>query len=699
MIPLTQQPFIPNQVRHNWLKQLRKVRSIFIIMSNDNECAVEHLVENDTLYQDELLLDWLLSENEIKFVNKTTKAYTSQLYFALQYKHLQLEGDFFKDDTQLSEKIIAVLARQLELNSNDFNKVHRNSKAAYKKAISHHLGFRSYTKDDYELIEDFIAKEMHKDFLSIDELKSKVYKFMLNLKLLRPSDYNFIRKLKRSRIKALEAIYSTISGKLSSSQKDKLLQLLDLQPNLLTKLHYYKKSPPEPSAFKIDEFITRYNVLDEIGITQLSFPEITQTMYEKLEMLGRSYDSNNLAQIQFDNKKLALLICMLFSASKTLLDHILEMNEQLLLKKERISKNSFNKSLRELSRNAKKGLKYLIKATKSWLHHESPDDTNLSDFKKTIDEKKLTDAIDACENLNKHQASGYYSILENKYTDLRKYMPQFFNLPFEGAVGMEAIIESITKLRQLNQIQSNKLPEDVPIGFVPKTWFKAMNQNGKLTRRTWEMALYYKVKKHINSGDLYLSHSNKHQYFWNTVYNDTDWATNKPSAFNQLGFPEKFDGMLKILKKEYYEGVELAKASLSSEVFAYINAAGELKLKKEDALEVPGSVKKLKAMIQKRLPTVRIEKVLSDIDAKTHFSKLFTVPDGFEQKSKIEPEELYAAIIALGTNLGLSDMSNSTEGISLETLKHVAQWCIRPKTIEMVNDLFVKKHSQHPLSQ
>jgi len=92
--------------------------------------------------------------------------------------------------------------------------------------------------------------------------------------------------------------------------------------------------------------------------------------------------------------------------------------------------------------------------------------------------------------------------------------------------------------------------------------------------------------------------------------------------------------------------------------------------------------------------------MLADIDKMYQFSKFFTSPDGFEQRISFNNLQiLYAAIVALGTNLGFVNMSNSTDNISLEKLKHVAQWCIRPETIHATNQFLVQKHSEHPLSQ
>jgi len=175
------------------------------------------------VYKEDLLLDWILSTEEIQLISASTRGYKNRLYFALQYKHLQLKGYFLEKIEDLPKKIISALARQLELDVSNFVKVHRNSKAAYRKEISDYLGYKECTKLDYSALEQFVFEEMSKDFLSEEELRNKVYQRMRGLKLLRPSEYNFNRKLKYFRLKALESLYLKIADKLSMEQRNQVL--------------------------------------------------------------------------------------------------------------------------------------------------------------------------------------------------------------------------------------------------------------------------------------------------------------------------------------------------------------------------------------------------------------------------------------------------------------------------------------------
>ena len=57
-----------------------------------------------------------------------------------------------------------------------------------------------------------------------------------------------------------------------------------------------------------------------------------------------------------------------------------------------------------------------------------------------------------------------------------------------------------------------------------------------------------------------------------------------------------------------------------------------------------------------------------------------------------------AAVIAHGTNLGIVAMSHSTDGITLEMLRPVSQWCLRPETLKAAHRVVVDFHHRPPIS-
>src|SRR5207248_4636964 len=109
--------------------------------------------------------------------------------------------------------------------------------------------------------------------------------------------------------------------------------------------------------------------------------------------------------------------------------------------------------------------------------------------------------------------------LRARYPGLRRYLPAFFALPFQGEPGSEALLQGLDMVRQLDAGTLKTLPRLAPTAFVPRKFWPALSEpDGTLDRRTWELGLAVAVRDGLRSGDIFLPASRRHVSFPNLVY-------------------------------------------------------------------------------------------------------------------------------------------------------------------------------------
>ena len=655
------------------------------------------------LKEDQLAIQWALSETDIETIFSNCNGEQQCLCFALQLCVLRNTGQFLKEYNAISQNIITYLASQLELDQETASPGTINEKTEYRyqEKIRDYLNCSLFDEQEQQKLQEWIAKTLGKKILPHKELFQKAKRFLKTEKIIIPPKVQLSRLLSSEKQKIVASIYNKITSQLTEKQKTFITQIIQVdEDRTYSKLHYYKRSPPDPKASDILDFIHRFEQLETADITKLNIEHVSPKIVEQLAKLTKCYEVRALRRIQPESKRYALLACFLTEASKTLLDHIIEMNEAMLQKKEQKSRCAFNNDFKRLRRKAKENLKIVLRSSRKLLDHSNPDETSLTDFYQMIGKEKTDAALTACEALYEYEQNGFHNILEGKYVDLRKYTSRFFELDFLYAKGSESLYQGIQLMRQLNRGELKTIPSYAPTEFMPQEWKKSRQKEGEsITQKTWEMGLYYAVREALKNGNLYLKGSRYHRDFWETIYSNAQWEKERVKAYSDLSLPKEPEKIVSMLNKEFEQYVALAKNNLGPHNFAYIDKDGTLKLHKDDALEIPDSTKELKEIIQSKLPFTRIEKVISDVEKMTNFSRFFTPQEGYIATEIIHPYELHATLIAHGTNIGLHNMAYSTEDVTLTKLQLLSRWFLRPETLEATSACLIDKHQEYPLTK
>jgi hypothetical protein len=133
----------------------------------------------------------------------------------------------------------------------------------------------------------------------------------------------------------------------------------------------------------------------------------------------------------------------------------------------------------------------------------------------------------------------------------------------------------------------------------------------------------------------------------------------RPSSYTTLQQPPPQEAKA-VLTHQFHEATTQAQERFACDDFAEIQD-GKLKLKRYDKVAVPAAVTTLQKVIEARLPMIRIERLLMDVDHLTHFSRHFTPVQGHAARPPHFYRTLLAALISQATNLGVVSMSASVQ--------------------------------------
>ena len=636
---------------------------------------------------DQILNDWALAEADLEAI-RHARGSDTRLWTALHLCSLRRTGRFLDDPTQTPQSAVIHLTHQLgDVPPIRLLALSRPATdSAIRARVRDHLGFVPFSADAQSRLEVDLAA-LATDGLGLPDLIQRAEASLFAAKVILPARTALERLVTSTTRQALNRLYNGIAARLPSSMRETLDRLVgrlasEADTQGRSTLGRYRM----PSASSMGRFSREaHQQLEEIAVMLTDLPDladVTQRVRRQFAQLCRRYDGDALRDFSPD-KRHSLLVCFLLDRRLGLLDDMVQAHDTHMTGLMRRARHAAEAETQRLRRKAEDGLLTLVDTGKAVLagdHMES-----VAGLRARLGADRLQSAVAACGAVATQDSRGVVDAILARYPDLRKSLPAFLSLPFASDTGQSDMLRAIDLVRQLDRGEIKALPEDTPTDFVPAGWRQVLRDDrGLLRRSVWETALALAIRDALRSGDLHLPGSRRHAGFWTLVLDERVWATTRGVAYTDLGLPERPADHLAGLAHDIEQAALAFAAGLATNDFARLDQ-GQLCLNRPDALPVSPEVRHLRREIESRMPRMRIEDILLDIDRRCGFTRAFRPLAGYEPRAPDTYRALLATLIAHGTNLGLTAMGDSVENLTASDLQQTSRWMIREVTLKAAN--------------
>ena len=647
--------------------------------------------------EDELARYWSLSPVDLREVSHCRGA-DHKRRFALQLCMVRAHGRFLDDYRQAPLRIVNHLSRQLELPPVLFLSPPGREPTEREQAqrIRRYLGLTTFDQSAAARLREWLRQGAGEG-RGAAELLAQAEDKLRRWRVVLPAPGTLERIVNSVAAQATSELFETVAARLPEKLREAIDLLLEVPPgDARSSLFRLKDYPRAPNAGIIKGDISRWRLIQDLLGTGAGLDDLDPRIVRQAGELGRRYDAGDLRRFA-PAKRYTLVACYLIEARKTLLDHIVEMNDLFLTALVRRSRNTVEKQRQLLRRHARDGLRRVLGAIDALI--DADGDQTVAAFREAIEASRLAHAAAACRAYERLERRGELDAVVSRYGTLRQYLPSFLELPFRAAPGSEPLLHAIEIARALNAGARVSLAPEDPSDFVSAGWRPYLVENGKVDRRIWEMALAFAARDALRAGSLFLSESRQHVSFWNLIYDRRNWQEHRPRVYQQLNLPAAPHDFRCRLVAEFERAARAAAEGLPRNPFASVRD-GRLKLKRRDALRISRELHRLRETFRASFPRVRIEDVLQDVDEWCGFTRAFQPLGGHVAPRTRDPyRSLLATLIAHGTNLGLAAMSQSIDDLTAEILQDTTRWFLRDATLKTANAILVDYHHHLPLSR
>lgn len=574
----------------------------------------------------------------------------------------------------MPESVLAYIAEQLQVNQKEFTQYaqRENTRLEHLNELREVYGFKNFSDSDYNFLLGYLMPyAMENDNvlrlirLAIDELKRQL--------VILPGITTIEKIVNEVSRTADDTVLRLINASLTDVQKRRLDELIESSSETATTtLGYLKEDPGQSSPKAFMDVIDRLEVIRKIELN-LSIEGIHPNRVRQLSRLGSKYEPHSFRRFE-ESKRYAMLALYLFDLSQSLVDLAIDIHDKqitILLSKgrkqqEEIQKQN-GKSLNEKVIQFVDIGAALIKARNEGLDPFKTLETVMS-------WDKIVESVEEAKKLSRPVNYDYLDLLDSRYNQLRKYTPALVKyLEFTSPnTSMEPLIDVLKVINDMNETGKRKVPDNVPLGFVSNRWNKyVFEPEGTINRHYYEMAAYTELKNRIRSGDIAVQGSRNYMNFDEYLITKKEWDTNKITS-SKLAVSTSLEAYL----QERTESLHNRIMWVSKNVDKLNGVSIGSDRIHVDRLEkdVPEDAKALSENLYKMLPRIKLPDLLIEVANWTNFDRNFThastgnVPKG-EEKAII-----MASLMAMGTNIGLVKMSDSTPGITYRQMANTAQW-------------------------
>ncbi|MGG2067481.1 Tn3 family transposase [Bacillus sp. S14(2024)] len=644
----------------------------------------------------ELAIYYTFSDFDLEIINRHRRDY-NRLGFAIQLCLLRHPGCSFIDMPDVPEELLQFVAGQLKVSPSAFE-LYANRDATRREhleEIRQEYSYRAFTLRDYrslsKALQPHAAKNGNAMYLiqmALQELRKE--------RIIFPAVPTIERVVWETRKRAEEKIFKILTSSLTPSQQEKLDGLLlPMKDNPRTYLGWLKEVPSTSSPESFLKVIERLEYIQSLSLN-IDTKGIHPNRVRQLSRLGARYDAHTFRRFKGE-KKYAIIVSYLVDLTQDLIDQAFDihdkqmMNLQLKGKKqqEEMQKQNGKAVNEKVIHYADLGTA-LIKARRE----------NLDPFlllETIMPWEAFVTSIEEAKQLSRPIDYDYLDLLDSRYNHLRKYTPTLLKvLEFRSTKSATPVLEALNTIHELNESGKRKVPSGAPLGFVSRRWQRHVyDEEGNIDRHFYELAAFTELRNFIRSGDISIVGSRQHKDFDEYLVSSEEWNNNKISG-TRLAVPVRVD-----------EYIEERTQSLLYRIQRFSKEANSLEgvdIRNENLhihrleRDTPDEAKKLSGQLYSMLPRIKLTDLLLEVANWTEFEQQLVHASTNRSPKGEEMIACLAAIMAMGTNVGLTKMAEATPDISYRQLANASQWRLYDDALQRAQSVLVNFQHRLPLS-